>query len=88
MKLIIDIPEEVYEAYCVRGYCIDDAIIVDNAIIKAKPLDDVKAEIEQICQEIDTVLHNEYENAVELGKESAYENVLSILDNIGKEMSE
>lgn len=84
MKLIIDIPKGTYEA--VRVGTINQVLEykVWNAIKNSTPLDDVKAEIEQIYQEIDTVLHDEYENAVEQGKEIAYENVLSILDNIGK----
>lgn len=43
-------------------------------------LDKIRAEIEQIYEEIDTVSHNEYENAVEQGKERAYEKVLDIID--------
>lgn len=74
MKVIIDIPDNEYK---------QNRYYYDN-VYHAIPLDDVKAEIEQIYQGIDTVLHNEYENAVEQGKETAYENVLSILDNIGK----
>ena len=84
MKLIIDIPKGTYEA--VRVGTINQVLEykVWNAIQNGTPLDDVKAEIEQIYQGIDTISHNEYENAVEQGKEITYENVLSILDNIGK----
>lgn len=82
MKLIIDIPDHEYKYTCERT--LSDRTLWDDAIRKGTPLDDVKAEIEQIYQEIDTCSHNEYENAVEQGKEIAYENVLDILDNIGK----
>lgn len=87
VKLVIEIPKETYLG--LRG-CISvrNAIVSVEAIHNGVPLDDVKAEIEQNCQEIDTISHNEYENAVEQGKEIAYENVLSILDNIGKAESE
>ena len=78
MKLIIDISEEDYKRCTVMASAIRNGI----------PLDDVKAEIEQILQGIDTVSHNEYENAVEQGKEIAYENVLSILASIDKTESE
>lgn len=47
---------------------------------RADMLDKIRAEIVQIYGEIDTVSHNEYENAVEQGKEIAYENVLDIID--------
>ena len=84
VKLIIEIPKPMYECIQNRLYCGSLYEYLEKGI----PLDDVKAEIEQICQGIDTVSHNEYENAVEQGKEIAYENVISILDNIGKEESE
>lgn len=77
MKLIIDIPEEVYKAYCVSGYCIDDALILDNAIIKARPLDDVKAEI-QTKEMVETNIEKQFYNM-------ALGDVIEILDNIGRE---
>lgn len=89
VKIIIEIPESDYKAICENK---EDAITAHDTCRRiAKngiPLDDVKAEIKQIWQGIDTISHNEYENAVEQGKEIAYENVLSILDNIGKAESE
>lgn len=90
MKLIIDISEEAkrhIDTFKGKFLCGDGFDLIE-AIQNGIPLDDVKAEIEQILQGIDTVSHNEYENAVEQGKEIAYENVLSILDNIGKVESE
>lgn len=51
-------------------------------------LDKIRAEIEEIYYEINTVSHNEYENAVEQGKERAYENVLDIIDKYKAEMEE
>lgn len=91
VKLIIEIPtggvfeRDIYTPICAEGFIRDEYNEkVAEAIKNGIPLDDVKAEIGQIYQEIDTISHNEYENAVEQGKEIAYENVLSILDNIGK----
>lgn len=95
MKIIIDIPDNIYDAIkeaqtIISGQRSGKTLlqILVNSVENGIPLDDVKAEIEQIYQEIDTCSHNEYENAVEQGKEIAYENVLDILDNIGKTESE
>mgnify|MGYP003411805827 CR=1 FL=1 len=88
VKLIVEIPKDIYERckeYKLWSY---DAETLEGAVATSKPLSEIKAEIEKIYQEIDTVSHNEYENAVEQGKEIAYENVLSILDNIGNAESE
>ena len=95
MKLIIDIPEDYYEVLSKTEVILTSQrsgktfmSVIYSAVKNGVPLDDVKTEIEQICQDIDTCSHNEYENAVEQGKEIAYENVLDILDNIGKAESE
>lgn len=90
MKLIIEIPEKTIahiRSDYGHGYRIiqeEDRDKIADAIYYGTPLGDVKAEIERIYQDTDTVSHSEYENAVEQGKETAYENVLEIIDNIGK----
>lgn len=95
VKLIIAIPREMHQALSKTEEIISSQRsgktlmnVIYSAVANGTPLDDVKAEIEQIYQGIDTISHNEYENAVEQGKEIAYENVLSILDNIRKAESE
>lgn len=92
VKLIIAIPREMHHALLKTERIISSQrsgetfmSVIYSAVAKGTPLDFVTAEIEQIWQGIDTVSHNEYENAVEQGKEIAYENVLSILENIGKD---
>ena len=86
MKLIIDIPEDVYKktVFYREFKDLNDCVTTIKALEKATPLDKIRAEIEQIYQEIDTISHNEYENAVEQGKECAYENVLDIIDKYTK----
>ena len=75
MKLIIDIPELDYECAKQRWMRGNDAHKMDYYISKGTPLDDVKAEIQDIY----------------VGYRHGYEimtDVLQILDNIGKESEE
>lgn len=82
MKLIIDIPEEVYKAYCASTYCINDMIILENEVRNGTPLDDVKAEIKnEYYTEKEPSL---YQAGTNFGLSLAVE----ILDNIGKAESE
>lgn len=49
MKIVIDIPDELYEdikEYGMCGYC-SDREIVGEAIVNGTPLDKIRAEIEQ-----------------------------------------
>lgn len=75
MKLIIDIPEEIYHEAITSGYSYQYDEIVANAVADGIPLDDVKTEIQDIY----------------VGYRHGYEimaDVLRILDNIGKAESE
>lgn len=51
-------------------------------------LDKIRAEVEVLYDSIDTVSHNEYENAYDQGKERAYEFVLDIIDKYKTESEE
>lgn len=64
--------------------CISEGVCRED---KMQTLDKIRTEIEQIYQEIDTCSHNEYENAVEQGKEIAYENVIQIIDKYRTEVA-
>lgn len=77
MKLIIDIPEELYRAYKDRPPMLGDAGIdmIAQSIANGTPLDDIKAEIESKTHP-DYTGHNEYEMAVSDG----YEGALLIID--------
>lgn len=75
MKLIIDIPDNEYKYTCERT--LHDRSIWDDAIRKGTPLDDIKAEIEHMaCRQ--------YEHRLTLDRQE----VIEILDNIGKAESE
>ena len=65
---------------------IDLYSVIKQKYIEREVLDKIRAEIEQIYQDIDTCSHNEYENAVEQGKEMAYENVLNMIDKYKAEI--
>ena len=75
MKLIIDIPEEEYER--IKDIPNDYKLLIHKAVANGTPLDDVKAEIE----EMPTDYCGGY---IGLDKKE----VLQILDNIGKAESE
>ena len=84
MKLIIDIPDHVYEWVKNTGkfgmYRLDTAKVIQNGI----PLDDVKAEIEEYRSTIDRAI-SEDELKIE-GMKEAYTDCLEIINKyIGKE---
>ena len=82
MKLIIDIPDEIYQEAIKSGYSHLYDEEVANAIAEGTPLDEVKAEIEASkWTDKDTRIER---NALASGLEKAIE----ILDNIGKAESE
>lgn len=72
---MLAIAQDIYNTAFVRGKNYMTLMETRNEV-----LDKIRAKIEEIYQEIDTVSHNEYENAVEQGKEIAYENVLEMID--------
>lgn len=78
VKLIIEIPKDIYERckdYKLWSY---DAETLEGAVARSTPLDDVKAEI--ISKHSSIVEKNDFDN----GRTYGYEECLSILDNIGK----
>lgn len=81
MKLIIDIPEEMYEftksARKARTYNAEDYV---DLILNGTPLEDVRAEIE----ELDRYYDNDYFSTNNCPMYKCNE-VLQILDRIGKE---
>lgn len=82
MKLIIDIPDNEYKYTCERT--LHDRSIWDDAIRKGTPLDDVKAEIREKS------FDHYFEYGEYIGEDCRKEKiiyldqVLEILDNIGK----
>lgn len=86
MKLIIDIPDNEYKYTCERT--LHDRSIWDDAIRKGTPLDDVKAEIREKS------FDHYFEYGEYIGEDCRKERiiyldqVLEILDNVGKAESE
>jgi len=83
MKLIIDIPEEVYRASRIIDAKHEDVIQIPLEVLaNGTPLDDVKAEIaEEIC-----LTDNPYTGETKCTIEHL--KLLEILNNIGKAESE
>ena len=80
MKLIIDIPEEIYQEALESGYSYMYDEVVANAVAEGIPLDDVKAEIKTFT----ITEKSEYD----IGFNDAALKCFNILDNIGKEREE
>lgn len=87
MKLIIDIPEEIYDSACATNNIWDMRMagFVCSAIANGTPLNDVKAEIEEEYNRLSATRADE---TLELGKCLGLKMTLKILDNIGKAESE
>ena len=83
MKLVIDIPEEIYKASQIIDVKYEDVIQIPLEVIaNSTPLDDVKAVIaEEVC-----LTDNPYTNETKYTIEHL--RLLEILDNIGKAESE
>ena len=82
MKLIIDIPNSLYANLAkIRNGSIANRRILDS-VKNGTPLDDVKAKIR--AKHFHIVEKNDFDN----GRTYAYEECISILDNIGKAESE
>ena len=88
MKLIIDIPDNIYDAIKEAQTIISGQRsgktylqILVNSVEKGTPLDDVKAEIEQNAYPIVHGVNNHEKGMTLYG-------ILQVLDNIGKAESE
>lgn len=86
VKLIIELPKEIYESRYGDECDEKDCLIIDtftNAIANGIPLDDVKAEIEQIRSHSARFRRSDGSVAY-----ADTDNILDVLDNIGKGVSE
>ena len=82
MKLIIDIPEDMFEWFK-NGEIVDeyDKSALKQVFKNGTPLDDVKAEIEEEYNRLSATRADE---TLELGECLGLKMALKILDNIGK----
>jgi len=77
MKLIIDIPEDVYEECQGHIYFPDTGGELFNTVKNGTPLDDIKAEIQAEAEVEDLSMYN-------AGMNFGLDLALEIIDNIGK----
>ena len=91
MKLIIDIPDNIYYAIKITQPFISGKLsgktylqILVNSVQNGTPLDDVKAKIEQKIVKRHDLNHTRLER----NRNDAFLEVLEIIDNIGKVESE